>query len=416
MVPVVHRAKPLKISLFTPSHDTSFLPQVWDSIKSQSHSDFEWTVLLNNGASNYENPDPRVQVLRDTRGIPNVGYLKRVACELSHGDILMEQDHDDILLPGALDQCSKAFQDPSTGFAYSNTVNHDIRNNTPISWDSRYGWTYRKFQHEGGDYVEAVSAEPFPQSISRIWFAPNHFRAWRTDTYWKVGGHNATMKITDDHDLMCRTYLTANMVHVDQPLYLYRVHGGNTWLKNQDDITRTMWECHDKYIEPMMLKWAKDRGLRCIDICGGVNPTDGYESVDIANADVTANLDERWPFDDNSVGVIRAHDAIEHLRSHVHTMNEAYRVLAHGGLFDILVPSSDGQGGFCDPGHVSFWNYRSFRYYTEGAYKKFVPDFKGRYQVLKLRDIRMWDDLPYISAHLIAVKQEKPRFYGDLLI
>lgn len=406
----------MKISLFTPSHEPSFLPEVYKSLKAQAFDNWEWTVLLNNGAKDYANPDPRVQVLRDTTGITNVGYLKRIACERSRGDVLLELDHDDQICPGALEECAKTFSDASVDFAYSNTVNHDVRSNTPISWDRRYGWDYRPFTMDGLNTLEAISADPFPQSISRIWFAPNHFRSWRRDSYWKIGGHNGAMPITDDHDLMCRTYIAGRMVHIDKPLYFYRVDGNNTWLKNQDDIQTTMWQCHDKYIEPMMLKWAKERGLRCIDICGGVNPTEGYESVDRANASITADLDQRWPFEDNSVGVIRAHDAIEHLRSHVHTFNEAYRVLSHGGMFDILVPSSDGQGAFCDPSHISFWNYRSFRYYTEGAYAKFVPDYKGRFQAIKLRDVKMWDDLPYVSAHLIAVKQDKPRYYGDLLI
>jgi hypothetical protein len=339
-----------------------------------------------------------------------------MACKRATGDILFELDSDDLLLPGALEETAKAFDDPTVDFAYSNTVNHDVRSNSAITWPNIYGWTQRPYVQNGTVSIESVSAEPYPQSISRIWFAPNHFRAWRAKTYWAVGGHDATMKITDDHDLMCRTFIAGKMHHIDKPLYFYRVNGDNTWLKNQADIETTMWACHDKYIEPMMLRWAKDSGLKCIDICGGVNPTPGYVSVDRANAEVTANLDERWPFEDNSVGLIRAHDAIEHLRSHVHTMNEAYRVLAHGGMFDILVPSSNGEGAFCDPGHISFWNRRSFRYYTEGAFRKFVPDAVCRFQQIKLRDVRMWDDLPYVSAHLVAVKSDQPRFYGELLI
>lgn len=404
----------MKISLFSPTHNPEFLNQTYTSIRDQSFKEWEWVVLCNNGAK-YENSDPRVRVIYDDTGIKDVGYLKRAACKQSIGDVLFEMDHDDLLLPGALEETAKAFSDPSVDFAYSNTVNYDVRVNSPVTWDMRYGWSYRNLKVGELDCVEAVSADPYPQSISRIWFAPNHLRAWRAKTYWAIGGHNATMKITDDHDLMCRTYINGKMCHIDKPLYFYRVHGGNTWLQNQEEIQETMFRCHDAYIVPMMLKWAKERGLRCIDICGGVNPEPGFESVDIENGQITADLNGRWPFEDGSVGLIRAHDAIEHLRNPIHTMNEAYRCLAHGGLFDILVPSTDGQGAFCDPGHVSFWNYRSFRYYTEGAFKKFVSGYKGRFQQIKLRDVRMWDNLPYVSAHLIAIKQDKPRFYGELL-
>lgn len=402
------------ISIFTPSHVASFLGETYKSLLEQDFIDWEWLILLNNGAI-YENTDPRVKIVTDDTGIKDVGYLKRTACKHCTGDILLELDHDDLLLPGALSEVAAAFSDPTVDFVYSNTVNHDARSDTPISWDSRYGWSYRPYDFNGKACVEAVSADPFPQSISRIWFAPNHLRAWRASFYWNVGGHNATMKITDDHDLMCRTYIAGKMVHIDKPLYFYRVHGGNTWLANQQDIQTTMFQCHEKYITPMMQKWSKERNLRCIDLCGGVNPTPGFESVDLANADITANLDERWPFEDSTVGLIRAHDAIEHIKSPIHTMNEAYRVLAHGGLFDILVPSTDGQGAFCDPGHVSFWNSRSFRYYTQGAFKKFVAGYNGRFQVLCQRDLRMWDDLPYVLIHLVALKNDTPRYYGEIL-
>jgi len=404
----------VKISLFTPSHHTDFLDETYASIKEQSFTAWEWLVLLNNGAE-YQNNDPRVKIVKDDTGIRDVGYLKRTACRHSSGDVLLEMDHDDTLLPGALEETAKAFSDPSVDFAYSNTVNYDVRCNSPVTWDQRFGWSYRNLKVGDKECVEAVSSDPFPQSISRIWFAPNHLRAWRSSSYWKVGGHNATMKITDDHDLMCRTYIAGKMQHIDKPLYFYRVHGGNTWLQNQEEIQETMFRCHDKYIEPMMMKWAKERGLRCIDLCGGVNPAGGFESVDLANAQINTDLNERWPFEDNSVGVIRAHDAVEHLRNPIHTMNEAYRVLAHGGMFDILVPSTDGQGAFCDPTHVSFWNYRSFRYYTQGVFRRFIPSYVGRFQQIKLRDIRMWDDLPYVSAHLIALK-DGPRYYGEVLI
>lgn len=402
----------MKISLFTPTHNPDFLEKTYESIRSQSFTNWEWTVLCNNGAK-YENSDPRVKIHYDDTGIKDVGYLKRSACKLSTGSVLFELDHDDLLMPGALEETAKSFADSSVDFAYSNTVNHDVRNNQPVVWDQKFGWTYRALEFEGNACIEAVSADPYPQSISRIWFAPNHLRAWKTDTYWAIGGHNATMKITDDHDLMCRTYIAGKMQHIDKPLYFYRVHGQNTWMANCDEIQETMFKCHDKYIEPMMLKWARERGLRCVDLCGGVNKVDGFESVDLQNADITADLNGIWPFEANSVGYIRAHDAVEHLRYPIHTMNEAYRCLAHGGMMDILVPSTDGQGAFCDPTHVSFWNYRSFRYYTEGVFRKFIPAYKGRFQQIKLRDIKMWDNLPYVSAHLIALK-DGPRYYGDV--
>jgi glycosyltransferase involved in cell wall biosynthesis len=42
---------PPKVSVFTPSHDTRYLPEVYRSLQEQSYSDWEWIVLLNGKAS-----------------------------------------------------------------------------------------------------------------------------------------------------------------------------------------------------------------------------------------------------------------------------------------------------------------------------------------------------------------------------
>ncbi len=100
-------------------------------------------------------------------------------------------------------------------------------------------------------------------------------------------------------------------------------------------------------------------------------------------------------------------------------MNEAYRVLAPGGFLFISVPSTDGRGAFQDPTHVSFWNENSFWYYTRASHSRYIPDFKGRFQVAKLRSYFPGDyrdtegnlrgfhrenSIPYVEAHLIALK------------
>jgi hypothetical protein len=68
-----------------------------------------------------------------------------------------------------------------------------------------------------------VSPIPDPQNLSRIWYAPNHPRAWRREDYRKIGGHHPEMKVLDDQDLLCRTYLYGKMYFIDKPLYIYRI-------------------------------------------------------------------------------------------------------------------------------------------------------------------------------------------------
>lgn len=410
------------ISIFTPSHDPQWLDEIYECLLNQTYTNWEWVVLLN-GAT-YKNPDERVKAIEYSDSpANNVGSLKLAACGMATGDYLAEVDHDDLITPDCLEKVVKAFEsDPGIGMVYSNTANVRVKGDKwePITWDQRYGWTYRPVELFGRNVIEARSADPNPQSISRIWFAPNHIRVWRTEAYREIGGHNPDMKISDDHDLICRTYLSRWKIHhIDECLYIYRVHGGNTWLQYMGEIQDTMWANHDRYIQPMMLKWAKDRGLKCLDLCGGHNPTPGCLSVDLKNADIMTDLNGLWPLGDNTVGCIIANDAIEHLRNPIHTMREAHRLLVHGGAFLISVPSTDGRGAFQDPSHVSFWNQNSFWYYTRQEQNKYI-DCPVRYQALKVTTTlpNNWcktNNIPYVQAHLIALKKGE-RFYGDILI
>ncbi len=91
-------------------------------------------------------------------------------------------------------------------------------------------------------------------------------------------------------------------------------------------------------------------------------------------------------------------------------------MLIIGGFFLIQVPSSEGVGADCDPTHVSRWNWRSFRYYTEKTMQRYIPDSHCRFQKIKAANKMLYDNVLYVLAHLVAIKQNEPRFYGELLI
>jgi hypothetical protein len=106
------------------------------------------------------------------------------------------------------------------------------------------------------------------------------------------------------------------------------------------------------------------------------NVLPGWINVDIYPFDgveVNADLNERWPWEDGFAHYIRAFDLVEHLRDPIRTMNEAWRVLGHGGVFEIWVPSTDGRGAFQDPTHVSYWNANSFLYYSRRNLASLYP-------------------------------------------
>jgi len=131
---------------------------------------------------------------------------------------------------------------------------------------------------------------------------------------------------------------------------------------------------------------------------------EGFETVDLHNADIQCDLNGRWPFEDSSVGVIRAMDIFEHLTDSVHTMRECYRVLAPGGWVFAQVPSTDGRGAFQDPTHRSFWNENSWLYFCHQNWAKYIGT-PVRFQAPRVfttnKDERQ---VCWTIAHLISMK------------
>jgi len=99
---------------------------------------------------------------------------------------------------------------------------------------------------------------------------------------------------------------------------------------------------------------------------------EGFISVDVCPpADQIADLTQAWPWADSTVDEVLAFDVLEHLPSKRHSMNELWRVLKPGGRATIEVPStSKGDGGFCDPTHVSYWTTSCFEYYEKGNFAR----------------------------------------------
>jgi len=396
------------ISIFTPFHktDTTYLHDLYLTLLEQTFTDWEWVLVPNGEGVNADLSEFNDQRVKVYPYVPKnsgyIGELKNYACKMSKGDILVEADWDDLFTPDCLEEISKAFDDDTT-MVYSNfaQINMDW---TPNIWSTYWGWEFKDFEYKGHKIKEAVSPEVYPSNLGRIWYAPNHVRAWKTKDYWRIGGHDISMKISDDHDIVARHYIEGKIKKIDKCLYIYRVHGDNTWLQVTKEIQDTMWDNYVKYIFPMMERWCDDNKLLKIDLCGGINKKEGYTSMDLQNADIIGDLDETWKLDDNSVGLIYANDAVEHLKDPIHTMNEAYRVLKDGGYFIINVPSTDGMGAWCDPTHKSFWNIRSFKYYTDPNMRKFIePMCNCKFQVMKLCNGTL-NDLPYVFAHLTAYK------------
>jgi O-antigen biosynthesis protein len=404
-------------SVITPTHDPAHLNDVYRSLCDQTTREkWEWIVAPNNGAKVSAFDDPRVRVIESNLPAElskSIGALKREAFGHAGGEILVELDHDDMLTPDCLEELSTAFREPAVGFVYSNAVM--LAANWQKFGEGR-GWQYRTFDWHGQALTEVISFAPSAASLAFVWYAPDHVRAWRKSVYAELGGHDPARDILDDHELLIRTYLHTTMRHIDKALYLYRVSGRNTCVQTEINsrIQVETVQLFFRHAYQLAEREADLRGLMKIDLCGGLDKPPGYVSLDRHGGDITCDLDQGIPLDSHSVGVVRAHDAIEHLKNPITTMTEIHRVLADGGWAMISVPSTDGRGAFQDPTHVSYWNENSFWYWTRAQQARYIRNEAVKFQAFRLdtgfpSEWYRQSNIPYVTAHLRAVKSADRR-------
>ena len=154
-----------------------------------------------------------------------------------------------------------------------------------------------------------------------------------------------------------------------------------------------------------------------IDLGGPPKSGRGYKSLDSKDADIIHTVGKgQLPFEDNSVGIIRAHDFFQRIPKErfIDCMNDFYRVLAPAGWILSATPSSDGRAAIQDPRNINYINQNSFWYYTDRNFAKFVPEITCRFQAA-----RLWTEAPtefhktnqmlYVFADLCALKgQHQP--------
>lgn len=231
-----------------------------------------------------------------------------------------------------------------------------------------------------------------PCSLSSILFSPDHLRVYNAQAYLDAGGHDPRLQACDDHDLTQRIALRhglRSILKVPGALYFYRHHHEQrTKVQGVDDIQETSRRLWRERAEPIAMAWAKELGVLAIEL-GNPELRPGYDLAFDRRAKTAAwRIDLEagtLPLMSNRAGWIRADHVLEHLSRPLKIMAECWRVLVHGGLLSIEVPSALGWGAFADPTHRSFWVEQSFAYYTDpdmarflsGTRLGFAPIFQG---------------------------------------
>lgn len=215
------------LSVITPSHDTRWILECYRSLQMQTYTDWEWIILLNGKAEAPDIDDPKVHIHKAIES--GIGTLKRVAARQAKGEVLVELDHDDWLMPTALNSIRLVYEgirDFSmiwTDYTYM----EDNGEPSSYSYGDEAGWEYTSEFAYAKRWHRVCGKETTKENISRIWTSPNHLRAWPTEKYWAVGGHS-DLDILDDQDLIQKLYPTGEFFHIPEMLYIQRRHSQNT--------------------------------------------------------------------------------------------------------------------------------------------------------------------------------------------
>lgn len=250
------------VSVFTATHEIGrAVERAYRSLVRQTYPRWEWVVV--DDSTGPETGDHvarlaktpkaggRVRLYRQDPPPGSIGASKAAAGALCRGEFVVELDHDDELLPEALEIVAATFAaHPDVDFVYSDWVDwidevdgHGYAGRYPPGW--AFGFGAYATEVVGGRRVPVALAPPLTwETVRHIVSVPNHLRAWRTAFYRRIGGHDHRLPVADDYELIVRTFLTGTMARIPRPLYVqhHRPAGANTSRRRNDEIQRRVAE------------------------------------------------------------------------------------------------------------------------------------------------------------------------------
>jgi O-antigen biosynthesis protein len=402
----------MKISVIIPTNNPKYIRETIQSLLDQTHKDWEAIVLMNDFENismdeidymyQLEKTDSRIKINDQYLGVKQmkIGFLKRTACMLSSGNVIVELDHDDMLTRNALEKICNVFENENVDFAYSDFAEFFDGTNKPRKYGSSYGWKYRTEKYNGVEY-ECASAFPIaPPYITNITHAPNHVRAWRTSFYKSFGGHDPNLEVADDFSLVVKTFLKARqIVHIKEMLYLYRIHYENTSSIKIKEVSRIVSEIYENNAEDIMKKWCEIKSLESCVIDHDFN----FEAF--------FNHKQK----ESSFGLIKCSDCLGRMRpdKKVEFFNKIWLSLAPGGAIFIDNVSSNGEGSNIDPNAISYWNKNSFWPFTrKDHFSKYVKNsvssfFERTCYEYYPNDFCKENNILYLRVHLYKPYKQK---------
>jgi len=188
----------------------AFLRQMLHSIRTQSYRNWE---LIVDDCSDPSHPETGAVLMRFAAADARIKVRKTVnrgialntnaAADRAAGEFVLLMDHDDMLLPDALELLIKAQQADHADFVYSDEYLYQMPYH--IVWN----------RHKGPFSTQRLEAENYV----------NHPALIRKSLFLRIGGLRPGFEGAQDHDLYLRLFeRTSAIAYVPRALYVWRLH------------------------------------------------------------------------------------------------------------------------------------------------------------------------------------------------
>lgn len=206
---------------------------IWDDSKDESM----WPTLQQMALDDF-----RIKVFRAPRHSGYIGEMKLLASAVATGQWLMEVDHDDEFDDHLVEWIVKASRaHPDIDFIYTDAC--EVYEDTGECHDYGdffafgFGSNVRVWNESRKQWLtHVVTQGANPRTLRHIVGVPNHVRVWKTSFYNAIGRHAPTMPVSDDYELLLRSFLHGKWLHIPVCAYYQfrNRHGNNfTFLRNE---------------------------------------------------------------------------------------------------------------------------------------------------------------------------------------
>ena len=375
--------------------------------------DFE-VIIVDNGSNpptGKECPYGRATYIRNEA---NLGFP--VACNqgirAAKGDAIILLNNDVIVTPGALNRLAERLEEfaivgPCTNYAaglQAVTI--------PVYQDEQ------ELNREAEKWAVAHAGE-----TQEVNWVIGFCMAFKKSLFDEIGEFDESIWPCsgEELDFCMRARKAGHKVGIAKDVYVH--HEGSQTFKEMERSGQVNYQesCHrnDRHLED---KWGDGvfkqevekpacedapEGAIKINLGSGLRRIEGFINIDNrpeVNPDVVCDITHGLPFDDSSVDYVRAHDVLEHipLGKTLPAIEEIYRVLKPGGIFESFTPDAErGQGAFQDPHHLSFWVEQSWLYYSDPACRELYGT-KANFIIESIK--RIESNYRVFHLHVIARK------------